>query len=400
MRPILSLCAALALVAATLTAQPAEARTTAGFYTPPDPLPAGRPGDVIRAEPMTANLLPGVALPARAWRILYRSTTATGKPTAVSGVVLVPTAPWKGPGKRPIIGHAVGTQGIADRCATSHLLDYGLDYEGSFFALELARGWAVAVTDYPGQGTPGDHTYVVGHALGPAVLDSVRAARRLPEAGLPTNGPLAITGYSEGGTAAEWALQLQPSYAPDLPLVGGAAGDGTTDLMHTANSLDNGPLGFLQLYAAIGLNAAYPDLHLDSYLNAKGRDLTAQMRDSCIYKAGIIGVPQWLRRSTVLTQDVLRLPQWQKRIAQNRTGAIAPKAPVLLAHARYDEVIPYSETVDLYHRWCARGANARFQELPLEHGVGGITGFPLFVDWLASRFAGEPLPRPADCRAG
>ncbi|WP_158884942.1 lipase family protein [Amycolatopsis anabasis] len=406
MRGTRSLLVAVAMAAATLTAAPvAQAADTghpappgaAGFTTPPDPIPPGRPGDVIRAEPMAAHLLPGVALPARAWRVRYRSTTATGAPTAVSGVVLVPTAPWKGPGERPLIGHAVGTQGIADRCATSRLLDSGLDYEAGFFALELARGWAVAITDYPGLGTPGDHTYVVGRALGPAVLDSLRAARNLREAGLSPDGPLAITGYSEGGTGAEWALQLQPSYAPELELVGGAAGDGTTDLLHTANSVDGGPLGFLQLYAAIGLNAAYPELQLDRHLNAKGRALANQLRDSCIYQAGLIGAPQWLRRSKVLNQDVLTMPRWQQRMAENRTGDTAPAAPVLLAHARHDEVIPYSQTVDLYHRWCARGADVRFRTLPLEHGVGALTAAPLFVDWLAKRFAGEPLHRAPGC---
>ena len=55
-----------------------------GFYEPPAPLPDGRPGDLIRAEPVDTYLVPGVRIRARAWRILYRSTSATGEPTAVS----------------------------------------------------------------------------------------------------------------------------------------------------------------------------------------------------------------------------------------------------------------------------------------------------------------------------
>ena len=49
----------------------------AGFYEPPSPLPDGAPGDVIRAEPVDAYLVPGLRLRARAWRILYRSTSAS-----------------------------------------------------------------------------------------------------------------------------------------------------------------------------------------------------------------------------------------------------------------------------------------------------------------------------------
>ena len=33
-----------------------------GFYLPPDPLPPGQPGELIRAEPMDAYLVPGVRL--------------------------------------------------------------------------------------------------------------------------------------------------------------------------------------------------------------------------------------------------------------------------------------------------------------------------------------------------
>ena len=58
--------------------------TTEGFYIPPEDLGEGKPGDVIRAEPMDAYLVPGVRFRARAWRMLYRSTSAVGEPTAVS----------------------------------------------------------------------------------------------------------------------------------------------------------------------------------------------------------------------------------------------------------------------------------------------------------------------------
>ena len=48
-----------------------------GFYDPPAPLPNGAPGELIRAEPIDAYLAPGLRLRADAWRILYRSTSAT-----------------------------------------------------------------------------------------------------------------------------------------------------------------------------------------------------------------------------------------------------------------------------------------------------------------------------------
>ena len=70
------------------------------FYLPPNPLPDGLPGDIIRAEPTDAYLVPGVRLRAQAWRVLYRSTGAVGEPTAVSGTVLVPRGRPKAAGTR------------------------------------------------------------------------------------------------------------------------------------------------------------------------------------------------------------------------------------------------------------------------------------------------------------
>jgi hypothetical protein len=50
------------------------------------------------------------------------------------------------------------------------------------------------LTDDEGLGTPGVHTYVNRKAEGYAVLGAIRAARGLPEAGLPDDGPVAIAG--------------------------------------------------------------------------------------------------------------------------------------------------------------------------------------------------------------
>src|SRR5437763_14045225 len=99
----------------------------AGFYDPPSPLPDGRPGDIIRAEPVDAYVVPGVRLRARAWRILYHSTSAVGEPTAVSGTVLMPHGSQR---RRPLVGYATGTPGIAAAAAPSPLLPRGPEWAG------------------------------------------------------------------------------------------------------------------------------------------------------------------------------------------------------------------------------------------------------------------------------
>ena len=180
--------AAVAMTGFLPTAAQATNPTGNAFYTPPSPLPSGKPGEIIRYRSV-----PSPALASKAWQVLYLSTTAQGQPTAVSGEVIVPTAPYTGTGtgQRPVVAYAPGTQGWAPQCAPSREMAAG-DFDEQFAVDNLlAKGRAVAVTDYPGLGTPGPEIYNVGIAEGHAVLDSLRAALVLPGDGL--SGPRCST---------------------------------------------------------------------------------------------------------------------------------------------------------------------------------------------------------------
>jgi hypothetical protein len=63
---------------------------------------------------------------------------------------------------------------------------------------------------------------------------------------------------------------MQSTYAPELPVLGAAAGGVPADLAAVQQGLDGG-LGFAFLMmASVGLDTAYPELNLNSYLNAAG----------------------------------------------------------------------------------------------------------------------------------
>ncbi|WP_337824649.1 lipase family protein [Amycolatopsis sp. A1MSW2902] len=357
-----------------------------------------QPGTLVSATPTTLYLAPLVPLPAKAWRVVYASRTATGEPVQVSGVVLAPSGAY--PGDRPLIGYAPGTQGLDTRCAASRMLSQGTEYEAPFIARMLAKGWAVAVPDYQGLGTPGSHPYVVGEALGRQTLDIVRAARALPGAVLSATGPVGIYGYSEGGEAAGAAIEQQPSYAPDIPLTGAAVGAAPADFQSVIKARDGSVMMFLILYALSGFGTAYPELKVDSYLNATGRDAMAGYRRSCIVDAIATSVPQSHRLSSYVTTNPLEQPAVKARMAENNLGARAPATEVLVGNARNDEVIPFDVMHNLYRQWCGLGVNARFDDIPL---LDHFTGLPVFanhaIDFLAQRFAGAPLPRARDCAA-
>lgn len=393
-RPMATALAVGLLVAALAACQPTPDKDA--FYQPPSSLPA-KNGDVIRSrtsrftlDPATRTQVPGT----KSWQVLYRSTSATGAPMAVSGTVIVPTTPWLGGGSRPVVSYAVGTRGLGDACAPSYTLSSGTDYEGAFIAAAVARGWAVTVTDYQGLGTPGIHTYVVGRAEGNAVLDVVRAAQRLPGTGLSASSPVGIMGYSQGGGAAAWAAELAPTYAAELKIKGVAAGGVPADLTAVADLLDGSPFVALALMASLGLDTAYPELDLETYLNARGRKLVADANALCL--VSVDGVKTLVGTSfhgidDYVTTNPLETAPWKARLEENRLGTVKPAAPIFQYHALADEMVAYGQAATLRRNWCNKGANVTWATLPVaEHALGIVQGQGPALDFLTARFAGLP----------
>jgi pimeloyl-ACP methyl ester carboxylesterase len=355
------------------------------FYNPPDPLPPGKPGDLIWYRPAKSPVAG-----ANAWQILYRSTGARGNAIAVSGEVIVPSSSYNG--TRPVAAYASGTQGWAPQCAPSREMDAG-DFDEQFAVDGLvAKGWATVVTDYPGQGTPGPELYTVGIAEGHAVLDALRAAERLPGTGLSASAQTVIEGYSQGGGAAGWAAQLHKSYAPDLNLKGVALGGTPANLQAVANNI-NGTAFFAFLAgSAIGFGAAYPSLSLSSYLNAAGKAAFSQLQTQC-QAAGLLSQAlKSIQDYTVGGVNPMTYPSFEKVLDANDLGAIKPDVPVMQVHGLADEVIPYSIEVTLHKQWCAMGVKSELVTFPTEHVTTGIDDQAAVLPWLSGRIAGQPAP--------
>jgi len=352
------------------------------------PASADAPGDLVSSRevawhPEPLRLLPA---PVKAYDIRYRSTSATGGGNVVSGMVLVSPLPWAN-GPRPIVAYAMGTQGMADRCAPSQQLQNGTEVEIAFLAQAMFNGWAVAITDYEGLGTAGDHTYAVARSEGRALLDVARAAASLP--GLSADAPVGVFGYSQGGQAASSAAEQWKSYAPSLNIVGVAAGGVPADLNAVAKFNDGNAGSGLVFAAAAGYAAAYPELPLASVLNARGTQVIDQIRNSCVAEIALVA-PFTRLNSLTTTPDVIQDPLWQQRLKENMLGSVKPAAPVYLYHGTVDELIPFSVGQKLRSQWCSLGADVQWTPLLL---AGHITAVSLWgsnaLNWLGDRFAGK-----------
>lgn len=212
-----SIAASAALLLAALISAPAGAAIPFGpqgdaFYRPPYPLPHQTDGAVVWAQPFSG----GAALPSAAinYRIIYETTSATGAFVAVSGTLAIPrgTPPPRG---WPLISWAHGTTGNAPQCAPSRSSQ--MNVEQRMLDGFVERGYAVAATDYEGNGTPGIHPYMVGIAAARDVTAIAKAAREIdPRIGRAW----VVMGHSEGGHAALATAALGQQLAPEMQLLG------------------------------------------------------------------------------------------------------------------------------------------------------------------------------------
>ncbi|MFD3430786.1 lipase family protein [Nocardia fluminea] len=371
--------------AAAAAALVVSALAGAGVSQADDSPAAGRPGDVVHVEPSTFNPIPGISAPVDAWKIFYRSTDPLGNSSVVSGRVFVPRDGRTG--VRPLVTYAVGTVGMGDQCAPS-ATGGPQDISGI-----LEKGWAVAVTDYPGLGTPGDHPYLVGRSEGTAVLDAARAAQRLPEMnsrGVTADSPVGIVGYSQGGHASSWAAELVHDYAPELEVKALVTGGVPADTLQDAQDKLGKPgnAGF-SLMVAAGLDTAYPELNLDSYLTDEGRGLMAKIRTGCVIDNLIAGQGKSLQQ--LITHDPLASPDWQQRLRESRLGTQVLGFPAYLFHGTNDDIVPFKMGSQLNSDWCHLGNVVDWHAIPQADHIGAaVVGIGPGLDWLGHRLASEP----------
>lgn len=390
------------------------------FYTPPDPLPAGAPGDLIRTEPSRLVLEPSGQLGSfvgTGTRIMYRSTDAQGHPVAVTGTYIEPHVPWPGSGPRPLLAYATAPYGMGEQCAPSRLfnqgihasLDTGFDLmfnlEEGFIATLLARGYAIVVTDGVGLGVHGQMApqFMNRVAGGAALNDAARAAMKLPDTTLKPDGPVAFWGWlAGGGHSALAAAELAGAYAPELNVVGTYANGATTDLPSMLPPLDGNQLAGSMGWVLRGIQEAYPDMKqpIADSLTPRGVEMLANTSRQCMVQTGIDyafrHLQPWFKED--LYQSVREDPL-HSILAMQRIGNVKPTGPVYLSHNRWDSFAPYESVVATARDWCALGADVTLwtnEQPPFLNKMNTNSLLTAFVDgersmaWIADRFNGVP----------
>jgi alpha-beta hydrolase superfamily lysophospholipase len=384
---VLAAGAALVLGAAPVAAAPKEsprkAPTGRAFYNPPDPLPEAAPGKLIWSAPFKA--VPG----AQAWKVLYHSTALDGSDIAVSGVVVAPTdaAPAGG---RPVVSWAHGTHGIADQCAPSRRADM-VSLLPSIGKV-VSQGYVVVATDYEGLGTPGTHPYLVGESEARGVLDIARAAQQIRETG--ANAETFVWGQSQGGQAALFAGEIQPSYAPDLDLQGVVSGAPVTDAtaMFPAAATIPETLGFAVM-GLMGMEAAYPEAKVADVLTPAGLEKTKIVDEKCygaVLDAFKVPVDQ------VIAKNPSEVPPFPDIFVADTPGSVATAAPMLVYQGLSDDVV-YKVFTDQYvKKACGLGNTVEYKTFSgKDHYEENEAAEKDVLEWMQARLA--RMPAPSSC---
>ena len=322
----------------------------------------GKPGSIIRVWPLEGGGPGG----GDAFRILYRSTGLNGEPIAVSGAIFIP--PGRAPaGGRNVIAWAHPTSGVVEACAPSLMPDLA----GMIWGLAemMAQGYVVVATDYPGLGTPGMiHPYLIGISEARAVLDSVRAARDLPDAG--ASNRFAVWGHSQGGHASLYTGELAASYAPDLKLVGVAAAAPATYLAELFDADKSSPDGkeltamtiysWSRLYnhpaTTPGRAGRHAGLRADWRMTASNRSPSSR--------------PSRTPRKPLADRAISSKPTQPRpnrgkgSCCRNTPGQAPAGAPVFIAQGTADTTVRPEITKQFGEELCRQGARVDFVQLP------------------------------------
>jgi hypothetical protein len=361
-----------------------NAPVTDAFYDQPDPLPTGPPGTILRSEAISRP-----PAGSKAYRILYLSRNASGRPAALSALLLVPLRPAPVTG-RNVVALTHGTVGVARNCAVSSGRSFFPHLDG--LARFMRAGYAVVLPDYEGLGTRGPHPYLVGAATAHATLDAVRATRLFKPA--EASARFIAWGVGQGGHAALFTGQEADTYAPELELAGVAAGAPATDLRRLLRADNHTAFGrVLAAYTLATWSHGYPRLRLDRILSRPAREVVAQVATLCL-PADHGSVKAALGDQSIHLTYRSRQPwdtqPWKRLLERNSPGATAIPVPVIITQGADDRDVRPALTARFVRHLCRLGSTVQYRpSRRVAHVDLGEKTAPYVSKWIVGRFAGK-----------
>ncbi|MFD6894088.1 lipase family protein [Rhodococcus sp. NPDC060086] len=394
------LCAGTVVGVGTATAQPTAPMVVPlpsadPFYTWDGPLDDVAPGAVLNTRTMPFGFH-DQATPITSTQVLYRTTDQFDRPTTTVATILRPFVP--GPAK--MISYHMAYDALGSECDPSYTLTGNGTYSqaGTFeqgvITGYLASGFTVVVPDYEGP----DLEWTIGRQSAYAALDGVRAAESV--LGLPASTPVGLAGYSGGSVPTQWGAEVAPAYAPELNIVGAAAGGLPVNLAHNLPYVRGStdwagviPALIVAYQRTYGLDTA-------AFLNPHGRQIVDTVSSQCInaFASHYPGLTDTEMLRAPYT-SLLEIPGVIRAINDNIMGtAGTPRVPMLLAvgdvDGTGDSVMITGDVEGLAHDYCERGVAVTYAQYDrLSHSEAFLPFQAQAAQFFTDRFAGAA---PAD----
>ena len=352
------------------------------FYRVPGSLEAFRPGEVLESRSVDVRGFRHV-ISADAWQVKFRSTDVEGAASWGVATVMIPRRRFNGP-VRPLLSYQCAIDALGAAADPSYTLRHGDQLELPFIALALRRGWAVVTTDYNGP----RHAFCAFPLVARFVLDGIRAATGFEAAGFDPDTPIGLWGYSGGALATLFAVELQAAYAPELNIVGAAAGAAGVDPISSPQMFEDGNLlSGIPFGAVIGASRGFPDIDLLSVLTPQGQAMVAAAEMTMEQLVASFPFVRWSDYLTV--PSVFEIPGMRAAFeAGGRLGQATPMAALHLYHAVHDKYPPIADVDKLVEKYRREGVDVTYRRFRLGgHMTVAFAGVPGSLRFLAKRFS-------------
>jgi alpha-beta hydrolase superfamily lysophospholipase len=381
--------------------------TTDAFYSTPANVTGARPGDLLRWEDLSRDVVNTNFTPPAGMsisRFLYMTEDIDRKPIPASAFVLLP---YNRPEPEKPFNTVVWTHGTAGRirnCAPSNHKDLYYEWQGPD-ALATA-GYAVIAPDYAGQGSdiPQGFMYEAGYLHAADVAYGLIAARKV--IGDLLSEEWVVIGHSEGGMTA-WrtnerlAMPNQDELLKAGKFLGAVANSPALrplDLIpESVRRAAGGPIGdAVSVFFLQSLALLFPDqIRVEDYvtdtvlgripLMDQGCLLVGRALFSNLTKDELFKDLSWLEHPTVV--------DWQKRY--NGAGPHALAAPMLVVQGITDPLTYANNTEWDFNQTCNAfpQSKATLTLYPdADHDVAAQVPRLDFLRWIKDRFDGTEVP--------
>ncbi len=341
------------------------------------------------------------------YAVEFYTQSEDGEPIPVSAQVYVPVI--NEPLSAPVLVYGAGTTGLIDECAPSRedpdVADWGSyrDYLRTY----ATQGFITIMPDYPYFDNPDRlQPYYVAEMQGRVALDAARAIYNLYENGDISGSGLTtpddytfIGGYSQGGTTVFGARDIQPDYAPDVPLAGilpfGSVTDQKNHMLTRPEFAGYRWVSWEEYYGQdqVDLSVIFADLYLPTI---RTDSTTMCVREVFgFYPADPTQVYQEPFYEALANETMAEdFPAHNELLELNSPGITARDIPVLMLQGELDETIPPAKMAEFLTAYCQlEGNTVTYNEYT------GVTHFDTrqvayrdTINWMAQIISGETPP--------